>query len=397
MFVFTRYKHSAQPARFPVLPTGRNHNQVSGKGQPVVIRATGRNSYMTNDSTKKVTAQPREQIIPRPGVMAKLTKQGPRFAEVLYMDKGLPKPTIKKLDKNHYQVLKTGDVKEFKHHERKQKDDLKKTFMELRGIIRANFDGEGENQVFLTLTYDKNMTDPEKLMTDFKGFWQRLKYSMPKHKLEYVAVAEPQGNKSWHMHVMIKSDQPVLFIDQKDLTSYKPHPRLKGRLYKDPETGKPVITGGVWGHGYATCARLKGDDRGRYYEAYFTSMKTDGSFDNHEAGKKGSKKYKKGARLPLYPKYFKLYRCSFGIVKPNPELSTYPEIEKDYDLPFQSSSYDLVDETGQVLNSILRESRKVKPVELKHAEEYDEVFINDPSLTDEKYTRFKQENQPPKT
>lgn len=322
---------------------------------------------MTNDNTKKLTIQPREKISIRSDATVKTTLQGDRFAEVLYMSK-TPKQTIKKLDKHHYLVLKTNEIREFEEHAQKQRNSLSRTFAELRGIIRANFDGEGDNQVFLTLTYAENMKDPERLYEDFDLFWKRLKYHLKGHKLEYVAVAEPQARGAWHMHVMIKSDQPVLYIDNKLLTTFQPHPRIKDRAYRDPKTRKPVINGGIWGHGYTTCERLKGDDRGRYYEAYFTSLE----FDDQTIvqARKGTKKYKKGARLPLYPLYFKLYRCSRGIVRPHAAEADYGLVVKEYGKPYHVSSYDVLKD-GEHLNFIQHESFKKK--------------------------REEQENQPPKT
>ncbi len=322
-----------------------------------------RDNTMTNDNTKKITVQPREYFNIRPHAMVKLTKQGEKFAEVLYMDKGIPKPTIKRLDKDTYMVLKTQKVYEFKHHEEKAVLNIRKTFVQLRGIIRANFSGEGENQCFLTLTYAENMRDPERLMKDFDVFWKRLKreYEGKRgHKLEYVAVAEPQARGAWHMHVMIKSNQDKLFIPQEDLTTFQPHPKLKGKLYKDPVSKKPVITGGIWGHGFASCERLKGDDRGRYYEAYFTSLEVDDVKIVQAKDGKMSKRYKKGARLPMYPVHFKLYRCSRGIIRPKSENKEYRQATEDYALPYKVSAFNLIDDNGEIVNAFQRESYKVK-------------------------------------
>ena len=246
------------------------------------------------------------------------------------MTQGTPKPTIKPLGDNRYMVLKSGEIKEFGHNDHKQKDTLKKTFAALKGILRANFDAEGHNQLFVTLTYKENMTDPERLYEDFKYFWKKLKAQKNGHHLEYVTVAEPQARGAWHMHVMIKSDQPVLYIDKEDMSR-------------------------IWGHGYTTTERLKGDDVGAYYVSYFTSLEIEEQ--TVVKRKNGSKRYKKGARLPMYPLKFKLFRCSEGIIKPMSEYLEHQKVTGQYGEPYRTSTYD-IQENDETVNTIQLESFK---------------------------------------
>ncbi len=280
--------------------------------------------------TSRRTVQAREPFEINPEALTKFTRQGSRYGELVAMAKGLPKPTIKPLGDNKYMVLKSGEIREFEHHDRKQKDTLKKTFAELKGIIRANFDAEGHNQLFVTLTYAENMRDPEWLYMCFKNFWQRLKYEYPAHRLEYVAVAEPQARGAWHMHLMVKSDQPVLYIDNKDMER-------------------------IWGWGYTSTERLKGDDVGSYYVSYFTSLELEA--DTLVKAKNGSKRFKKGARLPMYPVNFKMYRCSKGIIRPKSETAKYKEVVKEYGQPYRKSTYDIMEDES-IINSFQQESFK---------------------------------------
>ena len=289
---------------------------------------------MSNNNTSRRNVQARKPFKISPQDLTKFTRQGERYGELLAMEKGLPKPTIKPLGDNKYMVIKTGDIKEFGHNDHKQKDTLKKTFAELKGIIRANFDADGHNQLFVTLTYKDNMRDPEFLYMCFTNYWKRLKYEYANHKLEYVAVAEPQARGAWHMHVMIKSDQPVLYIDNKDMER-------------------------IWGWGYTTTERLKGDDVGAYYVSYFTSLELDAN--TIVKAKNGSKKFQKGARLPLYPLKFKLYRCSKGIIRPKAETIEYQKVLDEYGKPYHISTYEILEE-NKSLNSLQRESFK-KPDE----------------------------------
>lgn len=281
-----------------------------------------------NTSEKKIQPCAPMEIPPHAQVL--FTRQGERYGELVYMAKGIPRQTIQKLDKERYVVLKSGEIKEFESHENKQKVNLRRTFDELKGIIRANFDADGHNQLFITLTYKENMTDVKRLYADFDDFWKRVRRRLKEHRLEYVAVAEPQGRGAWHMHLMVKSDKPVLYIDKKELSS-------------------------IWGHGYTTTERLKGDDVGAYYVSYFTNLELDEK--TVVQAKNGSKKYRKGARLPLYPKYFKLYRCSRGIIRPKSENSVYKQIVDEYDNPVHSSAFEILNNENPV-NVIQKESFK---------------------------------------
>ncbi len=51
---------------------------------------------------------------------------------------------------------------------------------------------------------------------DFKRFWSRFRYSYP--SCEYIRIIEPQGNGSYHLHVLMKRmDKQDLFVPMKKL------------------------------------------------------------------------------------------------------------------------------------------------------------------------------------
>jgi hypothetical protein len=107
------------------------------------------------------------------------------------------------------------------------------------------------------------------------------------------------------------------------------------------------------GHGYTTTARLKSNDLGAYYTAYFTGLVretfyNDGEDDADESGEEilaaeeravylnrlyrdmtgdDSKPVVKGRRLELYPKGMRFYRTSRNITRPE----TAPELHKEFD------------------------------------------------------------------
>jgi hypothetical protein len=312
---------------------------------------------MTKDNTTKIKIQAVPRINIRPWDDVYFTDLGPKHGEVLYMDSE-PKQTIKKISRTHYKKLSTGEILPFSiFDDRKQIHVIKRSMKRLEHLIKANFDSirDKENAVHMTLTYvGANMTDEEKLMKDFDVFMMRLKREYPSHKLDYIAVAEPHKSGGWHMHVLMKSDQKVLIIPHEKLTLWKRDPENPKKLYKDPETGKNVILGGMWGHGRVTVERLKyADDIGAYYTAYFTNAEVPanrclakGSYAEAEvddgSGQKQKKKFEKGANLKFYPKHMKFYRCSRGIVRPKAEKMMYYDVPEELGEPVKVSSYKVI-------------------------------------------------------
>lgn len=294
--------------------------------------------------TKKCKIEPWEEV--------KVTQQGNNYAELLYM-KNEPEQGVKKISKTQYQVLKTGEIKEYEQRDGKYEESLAKTFKRLRALIRTNFTSGGDNQLFITLTYGENMIDTKRLMTDFDSFKKRLKRAYKKHKFDYIAVVEPQDRGAWHMHVLLKTDQPVLYIDNKELEK-------------------------IWGHGWTEAVRLRSDDCGSYYVAYFTDVladeeqpheedeRTEESEKREEDKEKKENKSKrrlKGERLKLYPKGFKFYRTSRGIKEPIIEKCTYQEALDKHGKPCYENTFEIVAEntkTGasKVVNQIYKATFK---------------------------------------
>jgi hypothetical protein len=184
-------------------------------------------------------------------------------------------------------------------------------------------------------------------MVDFDVFMKALKREYSKHKLEYIAVAEPQERGAWHMHLMLKSDQPVLYI---------PHETMD-RLWKRGKDGK----------GSTNTVRLKSDDVGAYYTSYFKSLEAEGVEDPNAVyvtDEKTGKKYKKGARLHFYPKGMKFYRCSRGIARPEKENTVYRDVKKEYGKPVKTVTYGVTEsaeseqELDEMINVIQHEQFK---------------------------------------
>jgi hypothetical protein len=261
----------------------------------------------------------------------------------------------KKLPGGFYQNLKTGEVKEMvKSIGPKENHNLRVTFEKLRGLIRTNFTDGGQNQVFITLTFAESVMNPTTAQEKFFLFWKRLQYAYPDHKLDYISVIEPQGSGRWHFHVMVKSDQKELWI---------PKNRLKE----------------IWGNGRTSIERLKSNDVGAYYVAYFTALNREAArpsakseitygeamaqieneiaihdSENDKERMKLTKRQIKGARLKYYPKGIKFYTCSKDIIRPKWQKGVQQDVESFGKL-VHSSTLEMTDENGKVLNVIQKD------------------------------------------
>ena len=278
---------------------------------------------MADSNIRRVRVQEIPLIQIHPNAEVQLIRQGNNHAEVVYMARKT-KPGIRRLNKDEYVVLSTGEVKEYVSSDGKNREALRKTFQELRYLIRSNFTADDPYQKFITLTYAENMTDEKRLYTDFKAFMQRLQRYCKAHPLEYIVVAEPQKRGAWHMHLMLKSHIPGLWIDKDKLED-------------------------IWGHGdpvyrnSTSIEQLKSDDVGNYYVAYFTNLAIEAKdlTDAVANPKAGNKAYVKGGRIGMYPKGFKFYRCSRGITRPTREEIEYWRVQEEYGKSRYDKAYGL--------------------------------------------------------
>ncbi len=148
-----------------------------------------------------------------------------------------PDITIEKLSADLYTDKRTGEVKEFQHHDSRAADkgSVSQSLRKLRDLINANLE-DPEAALWVTLTYRENMTDPARLYEDYRRFWQRLKYYLSKQghsTAEYIIAAEPQGRGAWHLHCLFLFSGKAPFISNADMAR-------------------------IWGHGFTKTQSLKG-------------------------------------------------------------------------------------------------------------------------------------------
>ena len=236
----------------------------------------------------------------------------------------IPRPQIKKLSKNTYVVLKTGEVKDVADKNERNKRSLRRIFRELRQTITANFWDLDDKKLFITLTYAENMQDEKRLYKEFDLFMKRLRhYCKPDgHRLEYLVVMEPQGRGAWHAHLLLKSDRE-LFIHHADMER-------------------------LWGHGMTRTERFTGiDNIGAYFIAYFKNVEITPEnrelyhVDDDDLVEREGKRYIKGERLKHYPDYMQIWRHSRGVVRPKSQ-QTYKQLVLDeYQQPHLTHKYEI--------------------------------------------------------
>ena len=243
--------------------------------------------------------------------------QAGSVVEIQYMEKMNHAATIKKINANEYVDLSTGEIKEFQHIENRSQSykSLRATFKKLRYLINNNFCGR-KNELFITLTYEENMTDTKRLYEDMKNFMKRLKYQFKNSTtVDYLSVVEPQQRGAWHVHLLLKfNDLSSVFIPSSELAT-------------------------LWGHGFVKIKRVDGvDNIGAYLTAYLADLELTPETmavafqTGHDVVEKevdGQKKaFIKGGRLHMYPPGMNLFRKSKGIAYPEREMMTYAGAKK---------------------------------------------------------------------
>ena len=219
----------------------------------------------------------------------------------------VPSCHIKKISKSEYlkghyredgSFLSDGEVYTFaeKEEHMRNRRSLRQIFRTLRQLIATNFKG-GDSELFLTLTYAVQHNDPERIHTDLKKFWLRLKYKYP--ALKYIAIVEPHASGMFHVHMLLADTTGApLFIPWEELKE-------------------------TWGLGAIEIDRLEDiDHMGAYFIAYFSNLELSPDevklYESQgDVIEKEGKKYIKGKRLDYYPEHMRIYRHSRNCEKPN--------------------------------------------------------------------------------
>ena len=284
--------------------------------------------------------------------MVSLKKMG-NIYEICWCEHKNNKAPITKIDKNHYIINATGEVKESKHinNRYENKAQLSQSFKRLRELINTNAT-DVKNCRWVTLTYREHITDTEVAYRDFDKFIKRFRYRYG--DVEYINVCEPQGNGRWHFHCLMIFPTEAPFIPNNEMEK-------------------------IWGNGFTKTQQLNNniDNLGAYLSAHISDVSIEEAEElninydevdikevNYIDGKKinNPKYFIKGARLSLYPPNFRLYRTSRGIKQPEKEYLTYKEAKEKIGLaePTYSKSIQLTDIDGQFNSKIIYEHYNTK-------------------------------------
>ncbi|WMJ85157.1 rolling circle replication-associated protein [Oscillospiraceae bacterium LTW-04] len=198
------------------------------------------------------------------------------------------------------------------NHTSTRAQNIRSAMRSLRAVedtINANITGSEDLDrcLFLTLTYRYNVTDPQKLYTDFKIFNKAMRRFHDKHNIpryEYICVAEPQGRGCWHTHTVLIYPCVV------------------------PTEVTRQLINKCWGRGKVDFQHMYGDNIGKYFAAYLSNVEITQAIEQgilsdirpeqikHVEINGEKKAVVKGLRLPFYPTGFRIMRTSRGVKKP---------------------------------------------------------------------------------
>lgn len=272
--------------------------------------------------------------------------------EICYLQKRNNVISTQLIDKDHYIMLDSGEIKLCNHivNRAENKFQVGQSLKRLRDYINTNV-VEPNNCKWCTLTYAKNMQDTKKLYNDFKNFIRRFK-EIYGH-IEYIVAMEPQARGAWHCHCIIIFDKLAPFIPNATIEK-------------------------LWQHGFTKTSKLDNiDNIGAYLTAYLGDMELNNE-NVSELKKQGldvkkipikevleidgiklkeSKSFLKGGRLYMYPPNFNLYRISRGIKKPKKEYGSYHVVKEKVGLglPTYSKGINIIDTNNSFTNKIIYE------------------------------------------
>ena len=259
---------------------------------------------MTKETTfEKIELVDKDKVSIFPGATVKKSTQG-NIVEITYTSHRVQGATIRKLNDKEYEVVSTGEVKEYNKDKQGNRTDntkeLKRSFEKLRAIINTNV--VDTNTVrWCTFTYRENMQDSKRVVKDWGAFWKRFKRRFG-NNIDYIIALEPQERGAWHIHAIILFHNKAPYISGYEL-------------------------GEIWQQGFCNVQALDNvDNVGAYLTAYLTDIEVN---DNEEYDKTvDNKKIKKGGRLKYYPTKFHFYRTSKGVKRPTEEDAMYGDLQE---------------------------------------------------------------------
>lgn len=249
------------------------------------------------------------EIFIQPSDLVTVTKMN-HLTEIQYMEKMNTSANIKKISKDSYVNLTTGEICDFNKTDNRSQglNSLYQTFKKLRYLINGNFVGE-KNELFVTLTYGgenrPNVGESSRISADFKSYHRKLQRRFG--NVQFIRVLEPHADGHAHLHVLLRfDDHKSIYLSNSE-------------------------NAGFWGHGFVRVNRLSNiDNIGAYVSAYLTDLPISEaeSLDSNSVVEKEGKKYVKGGRVKYYPTGKQIFNKSKGIKYPERKIMRYSEAKK---------------------------------------------------------------------
>lgn len=309
------------------------------------------------------------------------------------------RPHIKKINKDTYIVLRTGEIRTFNHDSNRNKS-MAETFSKIRNLINANITGEtAQNALWVTLTYAENMTDTNRLYNDFKKFVLRLKYYCKQKQIasfEYITVVEPQARGAWHHHMLLIWKQPAPYIPNSDIADVWGH-----GFTKTKSLNKNITNIGAYLTAYLTDIDLSADDAQEILADVTLTPK-----NSHLKTLKG-KNFLKGGRIHLYPKNMRIFRHSRGIKQPIIErtdrktaLAYVDELDAELKYQYGFSFYDEATRYGnevykEFFNKSSISQERVKMCKSCQKSRYWRSLYSEMLVFSQSLTEFQEYDSPP--
>lgn len=220
--------------------------------------------------------------------------------------------TIRRIDKDNYYDIRTGEVKQYNHNAKSRRDNVssvKRTMSKIRDLIRCNIT-DSKKVMFITLTYKENMTDKVQLGKDIKAFYHNLKKFLKVNNLPSdfarLSITEIQRRGAYHQHELIFWHSSPTFISNE------------------------ILEKEIWKKGFTKIqllSKMDGMSICNYVMAYLTDLDITEDVEKI-TGQKVNKSIIKGGRLKMYPIGLKIYRCSRNLKRATIQRLTESEAMK---------------------------------------------------------------------
>lgn len=112
------------------------------------------------------------------------------------------KQNIKKLNKEEYLDMRTGEIKKYNLNYGKNNKGVKRAMKRFKKLLTNNFFGE-QNELFITFTCKEPVQDVDKINSYFNKFWGKLQRRYKSLGFAYVIEMQKE-RESLHIHALIK-------------------------------------------------------------------------------------------------------------------------------------------------------------------------------------------------